>query len=50
MMVFNVEFGFTALPHLPDISGARRTDNSRASKSRNLLNLLALPRTLPPFT
>jgi hypothetical protein len=34
MMVFNVELGFTALPHLPDISGARRTDNNPARKNQ----------------
>jgi hypothetical protein len=28
--VFNVELGFTALPHLPVISGARRSVKARA--------------------
>jgi hypothetical protein len=31
MTVFIVELGFTALPHLPDISGARIADNFRPS-------------------
>jgi hypothetical protein len=38
MTVFIVELGFTALPHLPDSTGARRFyDFFRASKSKVLL-------------
>jgi len=46
MTVFMVELGFTALPHLPDISGARHANFSRAIKSRKLLNLRMLPAVL----
>ena len=34
--VFNVELGFTALPHLPDVSGARPPGRAHASSIQKL--------------